>query len=55
MPFPHKNKGGSIFDDLMKSNDILIRLKREALAVAATLAACTATGVFVGLKYFSLI
>ena len=53
VPFPHKNKAGSIFDDLFKSHSVLIRLKREAYVVIASLLACTAVGVLLCLKRFS--
>ena len=52
VPFPHKNKSGSIFDDLLKSNKILIRMKREAIVVSSSLVIGVSLAVFAGLKYF---
>ena len=55
IPFPHKNKSGSIFDDLLKSNEVMIRVKREAIAVGSGLVVCLGVAIFGGLKYFRVI
>jgi len=55
VPFPHKNKGASIYDDLLKSHDILQRMKKEALVTLSVLVFAGAGATFVALKWFSVI
>ncbi|XP_076823977.1 uncharacterized protein LOC143470023 [Clavelina lepadiformis] len=39
VPFPHKNKKGSIFDELMEKSDIMKRMQLEALVVGGIIIA----------------
>lgn len=55
VPFPHKNKKGDLFDELMKTHPLFIKMKQQLIGLCAAVGVGVAVGSFAALKYFEYI